>query len=231
MCDMTRAVCLVALFFSPCCGASPRECGAPDTTEGAETVCITSVFSVDIEYPNFLVSIFARLAGAHTDSLTFVEWDIRTPHLSSFLLHLTDDDDQRWFEIASDSIFPSFVQLPLEDRTLLVPSALAFFRDALQFFRSTAPETLHATFAFGHDTLGASVFRLSRSPDTGSAVMTVSHVETWNGRTGEEYNSAEVTAITGQGYTEFRDIKVFLKRKGILLRLTPVRATVVRSTY
>jgi hypothetical protein len=36
---------------------------------------------------------------------------------------LTDDDEHWWFEIASDSAFPSFVKLPLEDRTILAPGA------------------------------------------------------------------------------------------------------------
>lgn len=153
------------------------------------------------------------------------------PFLSSFLLHLTDDKEHRWFEIASDSAFPSFVKLPLEDRTALAPSAIDFFRNALQFFRNTRTDTLHATFEYGDDTLGARMFQLSGSTDSCSVVTTLSDIEAWNARTGEEYNSAEVTAQTQDGYTAFRDIEVLLKKKGIVFRLTSVRVTVVRSKY
>ena len=72
---------------------------------------------------------------------------------------------------------------------------------------------------------------LSASTDTNSLVTTLSHIETWNERTGEAYNSAEVTAATQEGYTAFRNIKVFLKKKGIIFRLTSVRVTVVRRKY
>jgi len=184
---------------------------------------------VDIEYPNFFVSVLAHLAGVHTDSLKFVQWDIRTPILSSFLLHLTDDGENRWFEIASDSMFPSYVKLPLEDRTVLAPSAIIFFNKALQFFRSTGTDTLYAIFEYGQDTLCASVFHLSGSTDTGSVVTTHSHIETWNKKTGEEYNNAEVTAVTQDGYTTFSSIKVFLKKKKITFRLTSALVTVVRT--
>jgi hypothetical protein len=222
---------VIALLLFASHRSHSDERGARDTTGVAETICITSDFAVDIEYPNFLVSLLAHLAGAHTDSLKFVEWDIRTPFLCSFLLHLTDDNEHRWFEIASDTAFPSFVTLPLEDRTVLAPSAINFFRNALQFFRNTGTDTLHATFEYGHDTLGASVFHLSASTDTNSLVTTLSHIETWNERTGEAYNSAEVTAATQEAYTAFRNVKVLLKKKGIIFRLTSVRVTVVRSTY
>ena len=225
---MKRGVCLIALAVfafhrSPADGPGTR-----DTTGLAETICVRSDFAVDIEYPNLLVSVLAHVAGAHTDSLKFVEWDIRTPFLCSFLLHLTDDDKHRWFEIASDSSFPSFVKLPLEDRTVLTTSALSFFMKALQFFRNTGTDTLLATFEYGRDTLGASVFRLSRSADTSSLITTLSHLETWNKRTGEAYNSAEVVAITQEGYTSFRNINIFLKKKEITMRLTAMRTSVER---
>jgi hypothetical protein len=114
---MKRLVCFFALlpFASQRSYTSGSE--THDTSGLAETICITNVFAVDIKYPNIFVSVLARLAGVQTDSLKLVEWDIRTPFLSSFLLHLTDDGEHRWFEIASDSAFPSFVKLPLEDRT------------------------------------------------------------------------------------------------------------------
>jgi hypothetical protein len=196
--------------------------------DAAGTICITSEFVVDIEYPNFIVSVLARLAGVHTDRLKFVEWDTRTTSPFSFLLHLTDDDEQRWFEIGSDSSFPSFVKLPLEDRTALAPSALSFFMKALQFFGNTGTDTLRATFEYGKDTLGASVIHLLSTIDTCSLVTTLSHLETWNKRTGEPYNSAEVTSVTREGYTAFRSINIFLKKKGITLRLTSARTSVAR---
>ena len=228
---MKRIVCLIALFLFASVCSFPQASGPRDTREPDGTICITSDFAVDIEYPNFLVSVFAHLAGVHTDRLTFVEWDIKTTPCYSFLLHLTDDDEHRWFEIASDSSFPSFVKLPLEDRTPLAPSALGFFAKALQFFPNTGTDTLYATFEYGRDTLGASVFHLSRCIDTDSLVTTLSHLETWNKRTGEAYNSAEITSVTQEGYTAFRSIKIFLKKKGITMRLTSVRTSVVRTKY
>ena len=229
--DMKRLVFPIALLlFAPVC-SFPQASGPRDMAEPAATICITSDFAVDIEYPNFIVSVLAHLAGVHTDRLKFVEWDVRTTSLCSFLLHLTDDDEHRWFEIASDSAFPSFVKLPLEDRTALAPSARSFFMKALQSFRNTETDTLRATFEYGKDTLDASVFHCSRSTDTSSVVTTLSHLETWNKRTGEAYNSAEVTSITQEGYTAFRSINIFLKKKGITLRLTSVRTSVARTSY
>jgi hypothetical protein len=230
-CDMKRSVCLISLLlFAPLC-SYPHGCGARDTTAVAETICITNDFAVDIEYPNFLVAALAHLTGIHTDRLKFVEWDFRTPFLSTFLLHLTDDGEHRWFEIAGDSAFPSFVKLPLEKRTALAPSALNFFGNALQFLRNTGTDTLRATFEFGRDTLGATVFHTSRSTDSCSLVTTLSHIETWNKRTGEAYNTAEVTAVTEGGYTAFRNINIFLKKKEITLRLTSVHISVVKTKY
>ncbi len=146
-------------------------------------------------------------------------------------LHLTDDDEHRWFEIVSDSAFPSFVKLPLEDRSELAPSALNFFMNALQFFRNIGTDTLYATFEYGEDTLGASVSHLCGSQNNNSVVTTLSHIETWNKRTGEEYYSSDVTAETQDGYTAFRNIKVFLKKKEITFRLTSARVAVVRTKY
>jgi hypothetical protein len=186
---------------------------------------------VDIEYPNFLVSAIAHLAGVHTDSLKFVEWDIKTPIANSFLLQLTDDRKHQWFEIASDSPMPSFVKLPLEKRIVLAPCALSFIMRTLLFFRNAGMDSLHGTFTYGEDTLGAIVFRVPGSQNAGSPAVTISRLETWNKCTGEEYNSAEVTAVTQNGYTTFRDIKVYLKRKNITIRLTSVRVTVSKSEY
>lgn len=226
-----KLVCLIAFLMFIYHHSYPSGIDVHDTSGVAETICITNVFAVDIKYPNIFVSVLAHLAGVHTDSLKFVEWDIKTPFLSSFLLHLTDDDEHRWFEIASDSAFPSFVKLPLEDRTILAPSALNFFKHALEFFRNTGTDTLHATFEYNQDTLGASVFHLPGCNDTGSHITTFSHIETWNKRTGEQYNSAEVTAVTQDGYTIFQQVTIFLKKKKITLRLASARVTVVRSKY
>ena len=231
MFSMKRLVCFFALLPLASNRSYPSEIEAHDTSGLAETICITNVFAVDIKYPNIFVSVLARLAGVQTDSLKLVEWDIRTPFLSSFLLHLTDDGEHRWFEIASDSAFPSFVKLPLEDRSLLAPSALKFFKLALEFFRNTGTDTLHATFEYNQDTLGASVFHLPRCNDASSHITTFSHIETWNKRTGEQYNSAEVTAVTQDGYTIFQNVSIFLKKKKITLRLSSARVTVVRSKY
>jgi len=224
-------VCLLALVLIRPDSSFPQASGPRDAPELAKTICITSEFAVDIEYPNFIVSILARLAGVHTDRLKFVEWDTRSTSPCSFLLHLTDDDEHRWFEIASDSAFPSFVKLPLEDRTALAPSALSFFMKALLFFKSTETDTLRATFEYGKDTLGAIVFHCSRSTDAGSLVTTLSHLETWNKRTGEAYNNAEITSVTQEGYTAFRSINIFLKKKATTLRLTSVRTSVVRAKF
>jgi len=219
----------VLLIFSHHSYSKDR--GIHDTTGIAKTICMTTVYAVSIEYPNFFVSLLAHIAGVHTDSLKFVEWDMKTPILCSFLLHLTDNDEHRWFEIASDSAFPSFVKLPLENRTALEPSALKFISKALQFFRDPGTDTLHAAFDYGQDILGANVFHLSNSADTGSTVRTTSHIETWNKRTGEEYIHAEVTALTQDGNTTFPNIKVFLKKKKIILQLASVRTAVVSSKY
>ena len=75
------------------------------------------------------------------------------------------------------------------------------------------------------------MFHLSGSIDSNRLVTTLSHIETWNKRTGEEYNSADVTAVTQEGYTAFRNIKIFLKKKEITFQLTAVRVTVVRCKY
>jgi hypothetical protein len=224
-------VCVIVLLLFTPFSSLPQASGPRDTPEPGETICITNEFAVDIEYPNFIVSILAHLAGVNTDRLKYVEWNSRTSSPFSFLLQLTDDDEHRWFEIASDTTFPSFVKLPLENRTALAPSALSFFSKALQFFGRTETDTLRATFEYGKDTLGASVFHCSRSADTTSLVTTHSHLETWNKRTGEAYNSAEIVSVTQEGYTTFRSINIFLKKKGILLRLTSVRSSVVRTTY
>lgn len=75
---MKRVVRLIAplLVASHCSYAHERD--ARDTAGVTEIICITTDFAVDVEYPNFWVTVLAHLGGAHTDSLKFVEWDIRT---------------------------------------------------------------------------------------------------------------------------------------------------------
>jgi hypothetical protein len=134
--DMKRLVCFIALLLLAFHSSYSNNIEVRDTTGITGTICITNEFKVNIEYPNFFVSILAHIAGINTDSLKFVEWDIRAPSLHSFLIHLTDDNERRWLEIASDSSFPSFVKLPLEKRTVLAPNTIDFFGKAMQFLRS-----------------------------------------------------------------------------------------------
>ena len=226
-----RVLYIITLFLLTYHSAYPQERMDRDTNGVSETICIRNDFVVNIEYPNFLVSIIAHIAGINTDSLKFVEWDIRTPSLHSFLIHLTDDNERRWLEIASDSSFPSFVKLPLEKRTELTPGTINFFGNALEFLRNTGVDTLYGTFAYGKDTLGASMVHLNSDTNNGSVATTLSRIRMWNEKTGKDYYSADVTAATQEGYTTFRNITIFLKKKGIILRLTSARVTVVRSNY
>jgi hypothetical protein len=195
----------------------------------AETICITTEFAVEIDYPNFVVSILAHLTGAHIERLTLVEWDIKTPVLSSFLLNLTEGETH-WLEIASDSGYPSFVKLPREDRTDIKPGALNFIKSLIQFFHAPRTDTLHAVFEYAGDTLGARAFQIGASTDSGSHGTTVSLVETWSKSNGEDYINGEVKAVTQDGYTSYPDIKISLKHKNISMRFTPLRIGVARNT-
>jgi hypothetical protein len=226
---MKRLVWLCALVLLASGSSHPGERSACDTTGTAETICITSEFAVEIEYPNFVVSILAHLTGAHIERLTLVEWDIRTPVLSSFLLQLTEGES-RWLEIASDSAYPSFVKLPREDRTLITAGALNFIKDLIRFFQGPRADTLHAVFEYSRATLRARAFQQFASIDSGSHVTTVSRVETWNALTGEDYINGEVTAVTQEGYTAYPDIRISLKHKDITMRFNPLHVGVVRST-
>jgi hypothetical protein len=225
---MKRAVCLVLLtLFAPHL-SRPAQRSARDTSGAAETICITSNFSVAIDYPNFVISILAHLTGAHIESLTLVEWDIRTPVLNSFLLHLTEGTDQ-WVDIASDTAYPSFVKLPREDRTVITPRALKFIKSLMRFFRAPRADTLHGEFEYGRDTLGARAFQQFSSVEPGFLTTTVSRVQTWNESTGEDYISGEVRAVTAEGYTYYPDITISLKNKKISMRFTPVDVNVART--
>jgi hypothetical protein len=225
---MKPPVCLLllSLFASPL--SRPEERGTRDSSEAAETICITSNFSVEINYPNFVISILAHLTGAHIESLTLVEWDIKTPVLNSFLLHLTEGQDQ-WLDLASDSAYPSFVKLPREDRTVISPRALKFIKSLMKFFRTPRVDTLRGEFEYGPDTLGARAFQQLASVEPGFETTTVSSVETWNKSTGEDYISGEVRAVTQEGYTYYPDIRISLKNKNISMRFTPVDVTVAKT--
>ena len=225
---MKRLICLIVLVLFASPRSHPGERNARDTTGAAETICITSNFSVEIDYPNFVISILAHLTGAHIESLTLVEWDIRTPVLSSFLLHLTEGQDQ-WVDIASDTAYPSFVKLPREDRTTISPRALKFIKGLMRFFRTPRADTLHGEFEYGPDTLGARAYQQYWSVEPGFQTTTVSRVETWNESTGEDYISGEVRAATQAGYTYYTDIRISLKNKNINMRFTPVDVTVART--
>ena len=225
---MKRSVCLLVLSLFAFHHSRPEERGASDTSGAAETICITSNFSVEIDYPNFVISILAHLTGAHIESLTLVEWDIRTPVLSSFLLHLTEGQDQ-WLDIASDTAYPSFVKLPRSDRTVITPRALTFIKGLLGFFHAPRTDTLQGEFEYAGDTLGARAFQQFASVEPGFQTTTVSRVETWNERTGEDYISGEVRAVTQEGYTYYPDVRISLKNKNIKMRFTPVDVNVAKT--
>ena len=225
---MNRLVCLLLISLIAPPLSRPEDRGARDTSGAAETICITSNFSVEINYPNFVISILAHLTGAHIESLTLVEWDIRTPVLNSFLLHLTEGTDE-WLDIASDSAYPSFVKLPREDRTVITPRALKFIKSLMRFFRAPRADTLHGEFEYGRDTLGARAFQQYVSVEPGFLTTTVSRVETWNESTGEDYISGEVRAITQEGYTYYPDIRIALKNKNVKMHFTPVDVNVART--
>jgi hypothetical protein len=225
---MKRLVCLSVLSLFAFHRSRPEERGPRDTSGAAESICITSNFSVAIDYPNFVISILAHLTGAHIESLTLVEWDIRTPVLNSFLLHLTEGTDE-WLDIASDSAYPSFVKLPREDRTVITPRALKFIKRLMQFFHTPRSDTLHGEFEYGEDTLGARAFQQYSSVEPGFLTTTVSRVETWNESTGEDYISGEVRAVTQEGYTYYPDVRIALKNKNIKMRFTPVDVKVAKT--
>ena len=225
---MIRPACLIILFLFASQLSRPEQRHARDSSGAAETICITSNFSVEIDYPNFVVSILAHLTGAHIESLALVEWDIRTPVLNSFLLHLTEGTDQ-WVDIASDTAYPSFVKLPREDRTVITPRALKFIKSLLRFFRAQRADTIIGEFEYGPDTLGARAFQQYASVEPGFLTTTVSRVETWNESTGEDYISGEVRAVTQEGYTYYPDIRIVLKNKNIKMHFTPVDVNVART--
>jgi hypothetical protein len=219
---------ILALLFV----ASPRvhadERGLRDTSGASEVIYIASEYSVEIEYPNFVISVLAHLTGAHFERLKLEEWDFKTPSFFPFFFRLTEGDD-RWLELASDSTYPSFVLLPRSDRVVISPGALAFAKALVQLFKVTGTDTLHAVFEYGGDTLGARAFRPYSKADFGSRVTTFARIETWNRETREEYINGDVQAVTEGGITKYQDIKISLKNKNINMHFTPVHIGVTGS--
>ncbi len=216
----------LVLFASPMLHADGR--GLRDTSGTAETVFIASEFSVEIEYPNFVISVLAHLTGAHFERLLLEEWDFKTPAAGPFLFHLSEGED-RWLEIASDPTFPSYVTLPREDRTEIRPGALNFVKSLVAFFQSPRADTLHAVFEYAGDTLCARAFQRACSTDPGSGVTTLSRVETWNRSTGEAYINGDVQAVTAEGYTTYKDIRIALMNKDVRMHFTPQHIGIARN--
>lgn len=214
------------LFASPMLHAEGR--GLRDTSGTAETVFIASEFSVEIEYPNFVISVLAHLTGAHFERLLLEEWDFKTPASGPFLFHLSKGDD-RWLEIASDPTFPSYVTLPREDRTEIRPGALIFVKSLVAFFQTPRVDTLHAVFEYAGDTLCARAFQKASSGDAASRVTTLSRIETWNRSTGEAYINGDVQAVTADGCTTYQDIRIALMNKDVRMHFTPLHIGIARS--
>jgi hypothetical protein len=224
---MRSLVCLITLLLSVP-GMSPAEMRNPGDREGGdETVCITTDFSVEIDYPNFFVSVFAHITGAHFSRLTLQEWDVRGDSSFSFLFHLNEGRD-RWLDLSSDTLYPSYLKLPLSDRVMISRGALDFARILLQFMQVSRKDTVHSVFEYAGDTLGARAYQLGAA-DSGSGVTTTCRVETWNRDTGEHYIDGEVTAVTQGGYTSFPDVRVSLINKDIKMHFTPVHVGVSRT--
>ena len=225
---MRTSAILLALFLVTPHGAHADERGLRDTSGASETICIAAEYSVEIDYPNFVISVLAHLTGAHFERLKLVEWDFATPSLSPFFFRLTQEDD-RWLELASDSTYPSFLMLPRSDRVVISPEALNFAKALVRFFKIPGADTLHAVFEYGGDTLGARAFRSYAKADFGSRVTTFARIETWNRDTREEYINGDVQAVTEGGITKYQDIRISLKNKNINMHFTPLHIDVARS--
>ena len=204
------------------------ERGLRDTSGTSETIFIASEYSVEIEYPNFVISVLAHLTGAHFERLKLEEWDFAAPSHTPFFFRLTREDD-RWLELASDSTYPSFLMLPRSDRVVISPEALNFAKALVRFFKVRGADTLHAVFEYGGDTLGARAFRTYASADFGSRVTTFARIETWNRDTREEYINGDIQTVTEEGITKYQDIRISLKNKNINMHFTPLHIDVVRS--
>ena len=223
---MNRIAFLPLLFASIPLYSAPQ--GMLDSAGSGAEVSIKSEFAVEIEYPNFVISVLAHLTGAHFERLTLEERDSAAFPFGSFLYHLNEGDN-RWLELSSDSAFPSFVTLPRTDRTVIRPGALSFVKELLLLFQSPRRDTVRGEFEYAGDTLGARGFQKYSSIDSGSRVTTYSRVETWNRDTGEEYINGDVQAVTQEGITTYQDIRISLKNKNVNMHFTPIHIDVARS--
>ena len=163
--------------------------GLQDSSGSGEKVCIRSEFSVEIEYPNFVISILAHLTGAHFERLTLEERDSAAFPSGSFMYHLSEGDN-RWLELSSDSTYPSFVTPAAHGRTVISPGALKFVKELVVLFQSPRRDTVRGMFEYAGDTLGGRAFQKFSSIDSGSRVMTYSRVETWNWERGRSILAA-----------------------------------------
>jgi len=199
-----------------------------DSVAASENLYISTEYSVEIDYPNFVISILAHITGAHFSRLTLDEWHNTSIVPEAFLYHLNEGDD-RWLELSSDSAIASFLNLPRSDRVHVSPAALNFAKVLVQFFRTPRPDTVHAVFEYGGDTLGARAFQLCSSSDSGSQLTTLSRVETWNRDNGQGYIDGEVHALTRSGYTTYDDIRISLIDKNIKMHFTPIHTAIARG--
>jgi len=223
---LAPSVAVVLLFASQWLLAAGKQ--PPDSAAAPESLYISTEYSVEIDYPNFVISILAHLTGVHFSRLTLNEWHNTAITPEAFLYHLTEGDD-RWLELSSDSAFPSFLKLPRTDRVNVSPGALQFARVLVRFFRTPRPDTVHALFEYGGDTLGARAFQLSARTDSGAQVTTISRIETWNRDSGQGYIDGEVLARTRSGYTTYDDIRVNLVDKNIKMHFTPIHSAIARG--
>jgi len=199
-----------------------------DSTATPDDLYISTEFSVEIDYPNFVISILAHLTGAHFSRLTLDEWHNTSVVPEKFLYHLTEGDD-RWLELSSDTAFSSFLELPRSSRVTVSPGALRFAEALVRFFRVPRRDTVRAVFEYGGDTLGAHAFQWLSRIDSGSQVTTISRVETWNRDSGEGYITGEVRAVTRAGYTTYDDILIDLIDKNIKMHFTPIHTAIARG--
>ena len=199
-----------------------------DTAATSDDLYISTEYSVEIDYPNFVISILAHITGAHFSRLTLDEWHNASVVPETFLYHLTEEED-RWLELSSDTALASYLKLPRSDRVNVSPGALNFAKALVRFFRTPRRDTVRAVFEYGGDTLGARAFQWLSRTDPGSQVTTISRVETWNRDSGEGYINGEVRAITRGGYTTYDDILVNLIDKNIKLHFTPIHTAIARG--
>jgi len=225
---MRFASALLVLFLST--SELPLAAGRPpaDTASSRDNYYIATEYAVEIDYPNFVISILAHLTGVHFSRLTLDEWHNASTVPEKFLYHLSEGDD-RWLELSSDSSFASFLKLPRSDRVNVSPGALRFAKSLIRFFRAPRRDTVRSVFEYGGDTLGSRAFQLFSRVDSGSQVTTLSRVETWNRDSGEGYINGEVRALTRSGYTTYEEINLNLIDKNIKMHFTPIHSSIARG--